>query len=120
MSDRQTPSEFNAAADRFAAPVLDYLETHHAKCTVHWVYPEETEQNHSFELPSHETEHYLRSSLGQGFFAAVKGVFHANGRSLHLVFWEESKADYKGANWPEIQGVVELEVVWPGYPGTVD
>ena len=107
--------EFQNAVEEFLDPILSYLSDCNPSCRVYWVYPNEPEENHDFSLPLQEVEHYARSFMVEGFYAAFRAISNGEKKLLQIVFWEEWDGGFKRTYWPGLDGNVMNDWVWRGF-----
>ena len=110
--------EFENAVKEFLAPILSYLSDCNPSCRVYWVYPNEPEENHDFSLPLQEVEHYTRSFMFEGFYAAIRAISNGEKEQLQIVFWEEWGDSFKRAYWPGLNAKVMNDWVRQGFSST--
>ena len=103
------------AVNEFLAPILSFLSNCNPCCRIYWVFPNEPEENHDFSLPLQEVEHYARSFMFEGFYAAIRVISHGEKKHAQVVFWEEWDGSFKRAYWPSPNGNIVSDWVWQGF-----
>ena len=107
---------FEDQLNSYLEPITEQLRAPLKACEVHWVYPNEPENNHSFEIPKEEANHYLRSMISEGFLNCGRFLAISGTSTAQLFFWQE----WDGSSgfidrMPSAQNGVIFEAVWKGF-----